>query len=687
MDLDYAGIAARLIIARTEAYLKDAGTEADLKAWPSLMAAVSSLGDDELKSWARVSAGRDRAAEEDDPAGRYLLAMEILGGDSVLQTLMELCIAEFTYPEFSAYLETNFGFTSCLRLASLIEGRSSLTHEEIHRYASAARRLMVLDMEAEPLQYAPVRADEKLMGFLCGSSDVSRALSDFTVLYPYDDRTLHEPFAGRDIIESGISHFASGGKLLCLTGRGGRRFIARHIAAGLSAGFLFVNMAELVRGRKREDTAEIRDALIREACCDSAGICLYGFDRHFVMGDTKDRDRGRQDMEALAGLLFAPLTAEGIPLILCVDEPELVPGRDIAEGMKCLVLPEEYSYEDRKKLWQGLFDLYGLKLDAASFASRYRMTPSEASLAVAEYDEEKGGTDAEDGETGFARVILDRIQRDGVGPGRLIYPDVRLGDVKLKDSVKQVLQDAVNAVLSGPVVLDEWGLRDRYPYGKGVSLLMSGPPGTGKTMSANAIAGELSLPLYQVNLSNTVDKYIGETEKNLEKAFSFAEKNNVILFFDEADAVFGTRSEVHDAKDRYANTEISYLLQRMEAYEGVVLMATNIKGNIDPAFMRRIRYVAHFEHPDEELRRAIWESCIADTVPHEEIDTEYLARQFDKFTGSIIKTVFLNACAKAAGEGERLMMKHLVYAIKQENEKESAVGFTMDTLGEYAYLV
>ena len=215
---------------------------------------------------------------------------------------------------------------------------------------------------------------------------------------------------------------------------------------------------------------------------------------------------------------------------------------------------------------------------------------------------------------------------------------------------------------------------------------MSGPPGTGKTMSANAIAGELSLPLYQVNLSNVVDKYIGETEKNLEKAFSFAEKNSVVLFFDEADALFGTRSEVHDSIDRYANNEIAYLLQRIESYDGIVLMATNKKGNIDPAFMRRIRYVVHFDKPDEEIRRQIWQGCLKDTVPYKDIDVEYLASQFDTYTGSIIKTIFLNACTMAAGDGN-LTMKHIIHAIKQEMEKETTVGFEVDTLGKYAYLV
>ncbi|MCR5748284.1 MAG: ATP-binding protein [Lachnospiraceae bacterium] len=215
---------------------------------------------------------------------------------------------------------------------------------------------------------------------------------------------------------------------------------------------------------------------------------------------------------------------------------------------------------------------------------------------------------------------------------------------------------------------------------------MSGPPGTGKTMTANALAGELQLPLYQVNLSNIMDKYVGETEKNLEKVFSLAERINAVLFFDEADALFGKRSEVKNSQDKYANSEISYLLQRVEAFEGIVILATNIKGNIDPAFLRRIRYVVFFENPDEAERKEIWESCLTDSIPHEELDFDYLASQFKEFTGSIIKTVFLNACSLAASENKPLSMKHLIRAIRSENEKTSTVSFSVDVLGKYAYL-
>ena len=699
--MSYAETAISLIMARTDEYLKDIGRGRRIDDYPELAAAVSSLTDEALKQWAMVSGAgwRERTASGD--GGRYLHALELLDGDTVLQTLMELCLAEFTYPVFSAYLEDNFGYGPCLHLAAMIEGREPLSHDEIQRLAVTARRLLVVDINTEPLQYARVSADERLMGFIGGYDGVSRRLSDFTVLYRPGD-ALHDAFVNNDLIERGVSYFRSGGRVLTLAGCGGRRFIARHIAKGLDRGFLFLNIADLIRVADRGDIAPLRDTLLREAYFDEAGICLYGFSDRFITGGISDRVRGRHDMEVLSGQLITPLTDEGIPVILCADEAKMMPDR-LSDGICCISLPGTYSFEERKTLWQGFFEMYGLELEAASFASRYRMYPREVSYAVKNYmalsaSDRKGASGSGSPDSGadqpmqskeeyFARINIDSIKRSELEMGRIVYPDIRLEDVKLKDNVKRVLRDAVNAVLTGPLVMDEWGLKKSYPYGRGVSLLMAGPPGTGKTMSANAIAGELSLPLYQVNLSNTVDKYIGETEKNLEKAFSFAEKNNTILFFDEADALFGTRSEVHDSKDRYANTEISYLLQRMEAYDGIVVMATNIKGNIDPAFMRRIRFVAHFENPDEEMRRAIWESCITDEVPHDEIDLDYLASQFDKFTGSIIKTVFLNACVAAAGDGGRLTMKHLIYAIKQETEKESAVGFTMDILGKYAYLV
>ena len=683
-DTEYIMTAARQIIIRVDEYLTGIGSNVFLSSYPTLEREVSKLTDDKLEEWAKVEA----VTKEDittEPSCRYAKALGILGDNPVLQTLLDLCIAGYFFPEFFAYIREGFGYDTCIHIAMLLEGKEEVSYGEIKKYVDIARRLMVIDLRQEPIQYVWVSADERLIGFLSGDDTISPKISDFTVMFKPEDE-LHEPFVNQNIIDQATAFFESGGRVLCLAGKGGRRFIAKHIAKKIGRRFLFLNIADLIWRAPDGDISALREALIREAHTSDVGICIYGFSNQLIMGESDNRERGRRDMEIFSAIFWEPFIDEGINLILCVDDIKMLPGRERGAVARICILPENYSFDERKKLWQGIFDIYGINLDEVSFASRYRMTPREIANAVLSYTENNiGSSSSKESEELFARINLESINNTDEMVGRIIYSDVKLDDVKLRENNKKILMDTVNAVLCGSLIMDEWKLRNIYPYGRGVSLLMAGPPGTGKTMSANAIAGELSLPLYQVNLSNVVDKYIGETEKNLEKAFSFAEKNSVVLFFDEADALFGTRSEIHDSKDRHANNEVAYLLQRIESYDGIVLMATNIKGNIDPAFMRRIRYVAHFEKPDEEMRRQIWKSCIKDTVPCRDIDVDYLASQFDTHTGSVIKTVFLNACALAAVDGV-LTMKHIIHAIKREMEKEKTVGFAIDNLGKYAYL-
>ena len=168
------------------------------------------------------------------------------------------------------------------------------------------------------------------------------------------------------------------------------------------------------------------------------------------------------------------------------------------------------------------------------------------------------------------------------------------------------LQEICQRVAHRQRVLDEWGFGAKLSLGKGVTALFAGPSGTGKTMAAEMIANALGLDLYKIDLAGVVSKYIGETEKNLDRIFTAAENANAILFFDEADALFGKRSEVRDSHDRYANIEISYLLQKMEEYDGIAILATNLRQNLDEAFVRRLAFTVHFPFPDEESRRRIW---------------------------------------------------------------------------------
>ncbi|WP_433383062.1 ATP-binding protein [Actinoplanes sp. CA-142083] len=203
----------------------------------------------------------------------------------------------------------------------------------------------------------------------------------------------------------------------------------------------------------------------------------------------------------------------------------------------------------------------------------------------------------------------------------------------------------------------------------GVVALFAGPSGTGKTLAAEVVAGELGLDLYKVDLSAVVSKYIGETEKNLERIFGAAAAGDLVLFFDEADALFGKRSEVSDAHDRYANIEVAYLLQRLETYDGLVVLATNLQRNIDPAFLRRISVAIDFVPPEEPERRQIWSRTFPPTAPLAgDLDVEFLARQF-KITGGVISNAALGAAFLAAAEDSPITMRHAVLSVKREFQK------------------
>ena len=232
-----------------------------------------------------------------------------------------------------------------------------------------------------------------------------------------------------------------------------------------------------------------------------------------------------------------------------------------------------------------------------------------------------------------------------------------------------LLHEMVNTIRSRALVLEEWGIGKKLTASAGITALFFGPPGTGKTMAAGIIARELGLDLYKIDLSTMVSKYIGETEKNLERIFTEAESSNAILFFDEADAIFGKRSEVKDAHDRYANIEISYLLQRMESYDGVTILATNLKANLDEAFTRRLQFAVDFPFPKAPDRLRIWKSLFPTDVPHDpNLDMERMAEQFD-IAGGNIRNIIVNAAYLAATNGQVVTMAHLLHGTRRELQK------------------
>ncbi len=240
-------------------------------------------------------------------------------------------------------------------------------------------------------------------------------------------------------------------------------------------------------------------------------------------------------------------------------------------------------------------------------------------------------------------------------------------DLVLPPLQKGILKEISAHVRQKAKVYEKWGFASKNRRGLGITALFSGPSGTGKTLAAGVLANELNLDLYKIELSAVVSKYIGETEKNLQQIFDAAESGGVILLFDEADSIFGKRSEVKDSKDRNANLEVSYLLQRMESYPGMAILTTNLQSNLDAAFMRRLRFVIQFSLPDAAHRAEIWQRIFPPDTPTEGLNFERLAQL--NAPGGNIRIIALNSAFMAADAEEPVQMKHILRATQTEYEK------------------
>jgi SpoVK/Ycf46/Vps4 family AAA+-type ATPase len=252
---------------------------------------------------------------------------------------------------------------------------------------------------------------------------------------------------------------------------------------------------------------------------------------------------------------------------------------------------------------------------------------------------------------------------------RRIEPKHRMSDLVLPATQLEQLAAICSQARHASIVYGAWRFDRKLSLGRGLNAMFTGQPGTGKTMAAEVIAAELGVELLKIDLSQIVSKYIGETEKNLRELFEQAARAHAILFFDEADALLGKRSDVKDAHDRYANTETAYLLQKMEEYPGITILATNLRQNMDAAFTRRMRFIVDFPFPDEADRLRIWQSVWPAEVPlGADIDRPLLARQF-RLAGGSIRNVAVAAAFLAAEQQQAVSMRHLMLATKRELQK------------------
>jgi SpoVK/Ycf46/Vps4 family AAA+-type ATPase len=271
----------------------------------------------------------------------------------------------------------------------------------------------------------------------------------------------------------------------------------------------------------------------------------------------------------------------------------------------------------------------------------------------------------------------------------IVTPRFDANELVLPPGQQRQLDEIETAMRSLARVHFCWGTA-RVWNDSGVSVLFAGPSGTGKTMAAEVLAGKLDLPMYRINLAQVVNKYIGETEKNLERVFDSVDACESVLLFDEADSLFGRRTEVRDSHDRYANLEISYLLMRMERFKGLVILATNRRRDLDDAFVRRLRYIVEFPFPDVAERRILWRSILPEKVDTSCLDIDFLARQFQLSGGNIRSAVF-SACLQSAARLSRsatpaLQMNQVVIAVKREYDKmQRTIG--LDQFGAYADVI
>ena len=260
----------------------------------------------------------------------------------------------------------------------------------------------------------------------------------------------------------------------------------------------------------------------------------------------------------------------------------------------------------------------------------------------------------------LSRGVLDDL-------AQRIEPVVTWDDIVLPPAQRHTLREMAAQVRHRTMVYETWGVAHKGRRGLGISALFAGPSGTGKTMAAEVLASDLRLDLYRIDLSQLVSKYIGETEKNVRRVFDAAEGGGAILLFDEADALFGKRSDVKDSHDRYANIEVSYLLQRMEAYRGLAILTSNMKHALDPAFLRRLRFIVHFPFPDTAQRAEIWRQMFPPAMPTAGLQFDKLARV--AMPGGHIRNIAVNAAFLAADANEAVQMQHLLQATRTEYAK------------------
>jgi SpoVK/Ycf46/Vps4 family AAA+-type ATPase len=513
-----------------------------------------------------------------------------------------------------------------------------------------------------PLLGHYLKPDAQVLNLLLGEAAVDARIADIAeVIEPdlsIDDLVLAEPTAGalRAVGEQLRGHIHVLAWFFGSAGSG------KTTAAGALAKLAGTRLLSVRLPKADTGVAALTQIALREGLFKSWLVHLSASS----LEDTEDFCRELLDPRAVLPSDVV-VTAERKP-------PSRVTSRVIPVHFEAI------RREDRRRMWTASLRGFRAAADKETLdtlSRRFRMPPGHIHRAVEEAvrSEVAGciGSQRTAAETLIGSSLLRAARSQSIhnlsSVGSNVVPHASWDDLILPDDTVAQLRELCRRVDYHDQVFDDWAFAQKLTHGRGNTALFAGPSGTGKTMAAEVVANELGLDLYRIDLARIVSKYIGETEKNLDRVFAAAEGANAILFFDEADALFGKRSEVKDSHDRYANIEISYLLQKMEQYEGIAILASNLRQNLDEAFLRRLAFTIHFPFPDETHRRRIWERIWPKATPvAPEVDLDFMARQF-KLSGGNIKNIALSAAFSAAASGSPITIHHLAQATEREFQK------------------
>lgn len=516
-----------------------------------------------------------------------------------------------------------------------------------------------------PLLSKYIKVDERIINYLLESNEIDSKIWNFSTLIKpkqkIEDLILPEELKNR-YIEFAKLHGQNNATMFFFQGSygTGKKTIAEAFCNEFGTTLLVVDSKVLFE----DQSFKILTFILRECLLQDSSLFLEGFD---VMmknnGHKVDFKKIFEILDTFPQWVF--LSGEKL-----WEPPRVIKNHNIYSIT--LNLP---SYKDRKRIWEsflnGILDT-SKDVDIDALATKFKFsggqirdaifTASNIALAKNSGESLLSMEDLYQGCKAQSNKKLNTLTKK-------LNPIYIWEDLVLPDDIKAHLREISAFIKYKGMVYTDWGFDKKLSGGRGLNVLFSGKSGTGKTMAAEVLAREVELDIYKIDLSSVVSKYVGETEKNLQKIFNEAETSNAILFFDEADSLFGKRSEVKDAHDRYANIETGYLLQKMEEYEGVVVLATNLSTNIDDAFLRRMQFVIEFPFPEETQREKIWKSIFPKDAPlAQDIDYKFLSGKL-KLAGGNIKNIALSAAFYAAGEEKEIEMQYIMQASKREYRK------------------